>query len=400
MDQRRARPDNTGPLPIGTRIRRIRLKQRKTLATVAQLAGIGAPHLSRIERGERPLDSRRLADRIAAALGVPLTSLLEEPSAGSDAALVTGSLRIALAGTSLDDDPPEEPRRWDDVAAETGTIDALRRRADYVAVSLMLPTTLTGLLAHTHGPRRRDALIGLTQCYLAAETTARNIGARDLGVLAGRQVEAVTAQLDGAEWGGLAMWTRTLGLGTISRERARTAALAGLDRLDGHVAEPRVAEAAGMLHLSAALSSAVTGRSDDVAQHLAEAGQLADRVGVGRFMDLQFSPWNVGAWATCISVELGEGGRAMEIAQTLDDSAAQPTPSRRAAWLIDLGRAAAMSPRTRRIAKRAFLEAEQIAPQRLRANPWAQEVVTDLRNRARARDRELEDLAERMGVAS
>lgn len=400
MERSTAHAADTGPLPIGTRIRRIRLKQGKTLKAVAELAGITASHLSRLENGKRPLDSRKLADGIAAALGVPLSSLLEEPSAGSDAALAAAALRFALAGVSLTDAPDSDPPPWAAVLADGAALEALRPRADYVGVALQLPGQLAGLHAHIAGPRRRDALIGMTDCYLAAQATARNVGAHDLALLAGHHVETVTSALDGPEWGGLAIWSRVLGLGPIARSRARAVAETGIDQLDDHLDDPRVAEVVGMLHLSAAHASAVTDRTREAEAHLAEAGQLAGRPGVGGFAHLGFGPWNVGAWSTAIAVELGEGGRAMDIAQTLDDTSGPPSQSRRAAWLIDLGRGAAMSSRTRRLAKRAFLEAEEVAPQRLRANPWAQEVVTDLRNRARARDWELENLAERMGVAS
>lgn len=395
-----AATDRADVLPIGVRVRRIRIKQGKTLAQVAELAGITGAHLSRLERGERPLDSRRLADRIAAALGVPLTSLLEEPTPGSDEGLITAALRIALAGVSLNDDPGSDLPAWDTVLDDVAVLEALRPRADYIAIALLLPDTLAALHAYTQGPRRREAIIGLTHCYLAAQATARNVGAHDLALLAGHHVETTTAALDGPEWCGLAAWSRVLGLGSVARSHARTVASTAVDRLDEHADNPVVAEVLGSLHLSVALSSAVSGRTDDVSAHLDEADRLARRTGVGGFAHLCFSPWNVSAWRTAVAVELGEGGLAMQIAQTIDDAGLPPSSSRRAAWLIDLGRGAAMSTRTRPIAKQAFLEAERAAPQRFRANPWAQEIVTDLRNRARSRDRELEDLAERMGVAS
>jgi hypothetical protein len=190
-------------------------------------------------------------------------------------------------------------------------------------------------------------------------------------------------------------------LSPISREQARMTAVAGLDQLDEHLGDLRVAEVAGTLHLSAAYTASVAGRSADTTMHLAEAERLAARVGsAGTFADfLYFSPWNVSAWATTIAVELGEGGRALEIAQTIDETAA-PAPTRQAAYLIDLGRAAAGAAKTRPVAKRAFLQAEEVAPQRLHSDAYAQAAVTDLRNRARTRDPELESLAERMNIAS
>ncbi|MBV9729631.1 MAG: helix-turn-helix domain-containing protein, partial [Pseudonocardiales bacterium] len=45
---------------IGRRARRIREQRGKSLRVVAGLAGITAGHLSRLERGERALNSRSL----------------------------------------------------------------------------------------------------------------------------------------------------------------------------------------------------------------------------------------------------------------------------------------------------------------------------------------------------
>ncbi|WP_223198521.1 helix-turn-helix domain-containing protein [Solihabitans fulvus] len=46
---------------IGRRLRALRGK--RSLAAVAELAGISKSYLSRLERGERPVDSRHLLER-------------------------------------------------------------------------------------------------------------------------------------------------------------------------------------------------------------------------------------------------------------------------------------------------------------------------------------------------
>jgi transcriptional regulator with XRE-family HTH domain len=396
------RAGDTGVLPIGLRIRRIRIKKKKTLATVAGLAGISTPHLSRIERGKSALNSRSLAHRIAGALEVPLTTLFEEPAVDSDAEVAAGSLRLAFAGVNLASGPTSQPPPWGDLSATRDVmVETLYPRAEFLEIALLLPELLTGFHAHSEGPHRQAALIGMADCFRSAHTVARQVGAYDLGLFAGCQLGVVAAGIDGPEWVGLGDWANAQSVGTISRRQARDAAVAALDRIDGELDNPSAVDVAGMLHLLAAQAKAVLGQTGDVGGHLVEATRLANRPGTGRFANLQFTPWNVRAWETTIAVELGEAGRAMQLAQTMDELQSQspPTPSRHAAWLIDIGRAAAASPRTRPVAKRAFLEAEQLAPQRLRMNPWAKATVMELRNRARSRDRGLEDLAERMGVA-
>jgi transcriptional regulator with XRE-family HTH domain len=62
---------------IGTVLRRLRHQQRRTLQDVADAAGVSMPYLSEIERGRKEASSEILAS-ICAALGVPLTDLLEQ----------------------------------------------------------------------------------------------------------------------------------------------------------------------------------------------------------------------------------------------------------------------------------------------------------------------------------
>src|SRR5688500_19049793 len=62
---------------IGTVLRRLRHQQGRTLQDVADAAGVSMPYLSEIERGRKEASSEILAS-ICAALGVPLTDLLEQ----------------------------------------------------------------------------------------------------------------------------------------------------------------------------------------------------------------------------------------------------------------------------------------------------------------------------------
>lgn len=91
---------------IGRRLRQVRHARRKSLRVVAELAGISAGHLSRIENGERALDRRSLIVALADALQISpaeLTSLpVPAPVNGSTDSAVD-AVRVALlaAGTGL-----------------------------------------------------------------------------------------------------------------------------------------------------------------------------------------------------------------------------------------------------------------------------------------------------------
>ncbi|WP_329108818.1 helix-turn-helix transcriptional regulator [Micromonospora sp. NBC_01699] len=62
---------------IGSVLRRVRLRQGRTLRDVARTAGVSVPYLSEIERGRKEPSSEVLA-AICRALGLHLTELLEQ----------------------------------------------------------------------------------------------------------------------------------------------------------------------------------------------------------------------------------------------------------------------------------------------------------------------------------
>jgi transcriptional regulator with XRE-family HTH domain len=62
---------------IGSVLRRIRLRQGRTLREVAEAAGVSLPYLSEVERGRKEASSEVLA-AICRALGLRLADLLDE----------------------------------------------------------------------------------------------------------------------------------------------------------------------------------------------------------------------------------------------------------------------------------------------------------------------------------
>lgn len=78
----------TDTLPVnGPRVRELRRARAWTLEDLAKRVDVGAPYLSRVERGEKPKPSERLIIRIARELGVGTDEIVisEEPCDGSAA---------------------------------------------------------------------------------------------------------------------------------------------------------------------------------------------------------------------------------------------------------------------------------------------------------------------------
>lgn len=110
--------------------------------------------------------------------------------------------------------------------------------------------------------------------------------------------------------------------------------------------------------------------------------RIGSAVVVGGFASLYFGPDNVGIWRVAMAVELGEPGRAPELARQVN-LAQVPSAARQAMYWADLGRGMAQERATRDKAVGALLRAEKIAPQRIRMNPFVRDTVGDLMRRAR-----------------
>ncbi|HEY2764961.1 MAG TPA: helix-turn-helix transcriptional regulator [Pseudonocardiaceae bacterium] len=392
-------------------MREIRYWRGKPLRVVAELAGLSESYLSRLERGERPMDRRSTLEAIAAALEVApgeLTGAHELTSAegmGEVHAAVV-ALRVALADNALDDPAEETARSWPDVAAMIHRVNSqLRPAADYAGMGLVLPGLITDLhaIAATELANRHDALGGLLDVYTAATFTAKHLGEPDLATVAAMHARAVAAELDSPAHTALAELLRAQAVASPARARSLVLASVAADRVAPSVgADGGAAEMYGMLHLTCSLNAAALRRPEESADHQAEAADVAARVGTGiNFGHQSFGLANLGFWGVTLAVERGEGGKVAELARAIDP-AAVTSASRRAGFYTDLGRGLATERSRRTEAVAALRTAERLAPQRVRANPFVRETVTDLLRQARrdAVGRELRGLAYRMGVGT
>jgi hypothetical protein len=131
----------------------------------------------------------------------------------------------------------------------------------------------------------------------------------------------------------------------------------------------------------------------------AEADSLGDPDdGVG-FNVLAFGPTNVGLWEMATAAELGEYGRVVELARSVEPRQLSVANRRQAYWM-NLGRALAHSGKTDRDALVAFVNAERAAPLAFSLNPLARDALAAMVYRARRRSisDELRTLARRVGV--
>jgi transcriptional regulator with XRE-family HTH domain len=395
---------------LGRRVREVRSWRQLTLREAAGLAGLSFSFWGQVERGDKTVTNRKTLEAMASALRVHPTELVGQPWAphdADDAEAHAGLMAIetALERYELGTDPEVTARAWPQIQADLDRLIKITHwTSDHAAMGQLAPVVIGELHgAYLRLPQqRREVLVGLMNAYSSAMWTTKRLGGRGLPALAARSVQQCAEALGDPVWLGYAAWLRGNATGQLDRaaqyRRSVTAAEALIDQLDSRDA----LQACGMLHLSAALAASTQADSATAATHLQEASTLADRMDteVGTWAHLWFGPTNVGIWKTSLAVEIGEHGQALEAAKSVHPELL-PGGVRQAEFWAEVGRALVATKRTQEKGVRVLLHAEQLAPQRIRADVFVREVVAGLLRQARrdAGGRELRALAWRMGVA-
>ncbi len=399
---------------IGQRARTIRRRRGLSLDVAAGLAGISTGHLSRLERGERNFERRGLLEDLAAALGCSVVDLTGQPylppdRASAEALSAVPAIREALHSYGPDDVPDVTPRplaRLTRAAAEANEHTA---QARYSLAGQDLGALLTELTVHTHtaaAPERAEAATAAVVACFAAGVLASRTGHADLSVAAALRGYELAARRDDDAALGFARWYWAMELTSVAaRGRAHAVATTGIDELTpavgvGHTADSRPVEVLGLLHLQQARAAARRHRADDAHSHLTEAADLATRTGERNGFGQHFGPTNVAAWRLSIGIELSEGARAAEdAARAPVDVDALGSAERSSSLHLDMTRALSQHGAERDgEAIRHLDTADRIAPQRIRPDPIARDLVATLHRRARRRVWELDSLRNRFGV--
>ncbi|MGH3800481.1 MAG: helix-turn-helix domain-containing protein [Pseudonocardiaceae bacterium] len=394
---------------LGRRLREIRCWRRLTLREAAGLAGRSFSFWGQVERGEKPVTSRKTLEAIASALRVHPSELTGQPwtqrdARHADAQAGLENIEIALECYQLGTDPEVPMRPWPQIAEDLKRLDTMSLAGDYAAQSELAPV----LLGELHGaylrlPQQRpEVLVGLMDAYESVMWTTTRLGARGLPSLVARAVQQCAETLGDPVWLGYAAWIHGAATGPLNRAAHYRRSVAAAESLTSQLDSSDGLQACGMLHLSAAQAAGAQADHDTAATHLAEASVLAARMDteVGTWAGMMFGPTNVGIWKTEIALELREPGQALDAAKTAHPELL-PAASHQAGFWADVGRALVTEKKTRDKAVGVLVHAEQLAPQRIRNDVVVREVVAGLLRQVRreAGGRELRGLAWRMGIA-
>jgi transcriptional regulator with XRE-family HTH domain len=394
-------------------VRAIRRRRGLSLDVAAGLAGISKPYLSQLETGHRRFERRGLLENLANALGCSVVDLTGQPylpgdRAGAVALATLPAISVALYDATLTDVPDIRARdvgelvRWAAIANE----HTANNRYDQAGHDL--GTLLTELHVHAvtgDTDTRRQSLGALVEACFVASGTARMLGNHDLAVHAARRGADAAQLLGDPALRAFAGMTSASALSRLgARHRARDVADGALadvsDIADPTAPDTSAAEAAGMLHLSAAQLAAKDHRAHDVDTHLAAARELARQTGERNRLWFSFGPANVRAWSLSIDVELGRGPTAAEtVEHTPGHADGLLTADRRSSFHFDLARAYAQAGGDRDAAALRHLDtADRISPLRVRPDPIARELIAGLEHRARRTTWELDSLRNRFGL--
>lgn len=385
---------------VGARIRRFRRARGLSLDQASGLASMSKPYLSRIERGERSVDSRALLLRIASALEVSVADLTGQPYVPrdrqhSDAQRGVSGLRLAL----LDPSGPTP-----DASEVTHAVDSLPEwlaKCDLVAQAELIPdlmraTELLALRDNSPDAHRRVAAVAHGAVFFL-----RNLGELDLAVMAAERMRTAAQQSGDPATIGFSTFSYAHAL--VPAGAARRAAELAVRTADATTGDtPEEIAARGSCLLVAASTNAALGNYDVARAQITAADELASRLTVTTVVasHTSFSDWNATMYRVSVEVDAGDPAAALKAARPL--MAAPIHERERMSYLwVDVGRAFSQMDKHRE-AIDAFRRAERTAPLRVRLSPVVRDSVRELMDRAYRRSAgvELRGLAERCGVLS
>jgi transcriptional regulator with XRE-family HTH domain len=393
-----------GYLLVGERIRHRRRARGLSQLRLAGLIDRTEDWVSKVERGEIPVDRVSVLVRVADALKVPLSYLLGEQSwSGEQSDPPNETAGLCKALSTLPGLPKAVPRALPKLKAELLAVTRLRADASYAATAAALPSLVNELDAAveaSEGEQRRKALGLLARAYGLAVATLVRYRENDLAWVAGdRGVHAAESTRDPVE---RALSAYRLALAFVGAGRLVEAVYvveAALERAAVAESSADLRALRGALYLPLAVAHARKGDQARANEALREAERIAASPDGRMTPDLQlatqFGPANVLAHQVSVAVDLGDAGRALAVAPKVDQD--QLSVSRYTRHLLDVATAHNYRRDTPSMVGR-LLEVERLAPEQLNHFAAVREMLLAALRRERGpRDANLHRLADTLG---
>ncbi|MGK5742076.1 helix-turn-helix domain-containing protein [Micromonospora sp. URMC 103] len=404
-------------LPIGRRVAYWRGRRKMSQQVFADRLGKSKSWVDKVERGVRRLDKFSVLYEIADILQVDVQLLLgKDPERRSDALNCIDQVEVEEIRAALE--RYDSMSAYFDAAPYPPPLADMRKAVNHAWLTYqygrygMLTRALPKLLRDAQaadagygGDETRAAAHLLGQVYQIASSVLRKLGECDLAWLAADRSMAVAQRADDPLLAGIA--TTRVCNALVAMGRARPALELNVtiaNRLapgGGNDASPERLSVYGMLLLQGAMAAARIGDSATVEDLLSGAREAATLLGSDQnHYWTSFGPTNVELHRAAAAVELGDGGRAVEVHQLRIQEAAFNAllPERRAHHLLDLARGYAQIGDVAN-AGEMLLRGDRLAPSDIRCRPISHEVMSEILRRTRgAPPSPIAELAEHMGV--
>ncbi|MEU9290071.1 helix-turn-helix domain-containing protein [Streptomyces sp. NPDC048275] len=361
--------------PIGARLAAWRRRRGLTRDDLSSSTSLELDYLAGLEAGREWMDRRGRLAALATALRLDVADLTGQPypPRGEEHAAVRAvafHLRRRLVRRQADTAPGV---LLEDLAERTRAAARADAAGDEHHLALALPELIEAAdraMAAAAGPGRKEAVRLRVDAHVLGAGLLRRLGYKDLAwMLLHRArpgtleplpvlVEEVRLLID-------------LGLPEYALARAERAKDAGADW-----------EVAAL----AAVAQAMAGHRPEAEQLLATAAERAT--------DARESSLVVAARAV-VAAEYGDAGEAADHARTADQTAL--SGANRSGLLLVAAAAEARQGRADQAAAR-LVEADAVAPLRLRLDPFARDLVAALIDRTTVQAAAVRDLAERAGL--
>ncbi|MGC4804252.1 helix-turn-helix domain-containing protein [Micromonospora sp. DT233] len=404
-------------LPIGRRVAYWRGRRKMSQQVFADRLGKSKSWVDKVERGVRRLDKFSVLYEIAAILQIDVQLLLgKDPERRTDALNCIDQVEIQEIRAALE--RYDSMSAYFDAAPFPPPLANLRKAVNHAWLTYqygrygMLTRALPKLLRDAQaadaghgGDQAREAAHLLAQVYQIASSVLRKLGEGDLAWLAADRSMGVAQRADDPLLAGIA--TTRVCNAMVAMGRFRPALELNVNianrlapgGLNDHT--PERLSVYGMLLLQGAMAAARLGDPatvDDLINGAEEVALLLD--GDQNHYWTSFGPTNVELHRAAAAVELGDGGRAVEVhhQRIIAPAFDALMPERRAHHLLDIARAMAQIGDVPN-AGEMLLRGDRLAPSEIRCRPIAHEVMSDVLRRTRgAPPAPIAELAEHMGV--
>lgn len=396
---------------IGQRIAVYRRRRGLSQSALAGLVGRSESWLSQVERGVRSVDKMSVLLDLAKVLHVDVQALTGRPweLSPNGGPMVQGvdAIRSVLTNYGhMVGSGCTETVSLSDFRQAVASMHRWYQAAQYDAVIRDMPDLLGRadmLRFGIQGADEREVSLAYASAYVVGSKLLTKLGVSDLAAVTADRAAMTAGGIDSPAAHGMAIYQVVCALLRSDRNsEAEDLAVRMAETLQPHVRsdDPALVSVTGALWLIAAVSAARRTDRDEAWRRLDLAQGLAELLGTdANYAWTAFGPTNVAIHRVSVAAELGDPGSALDAAADVDvNRLPEELRSRRAQNNLDLAWAQAQRKRDAE-ATLHLLEAERVAPEALKFNVIAREMIREMLTRGkRATSGSLSALATRAGV--